>query len=184
MEKDQVAQYEFTLAMEGRLDYEVLDRLYEAGCGDMTFSGGVRGPAYVDVTREASSFVEAVISAVRDIEKVPGLRVTALDADELVSLAEIADRLGRTHESVRLLAAGKRGPGGFPPPVLRLRDRTRLWLWAEVAEWANRVLSTQLDAGVAPLAPVVNAALRLRRGETLLSESDRRALMELLEAAG
>ena len=118
MEKDQVAQCEFTLAIQGRLDYAVLDRLYEAGCGDMTFSGGVRGPAHGDVTRDASSFVEAVISAVRDIEKVPGLQVTALDADELVTLAEIANRPRTDTRQRRLLAAGKRGPGGFRPPVL------------------------------------------------------------------
>jgi hypothetical protein len=62
-----------------------------------------------------------VLSAIRDIELVSGLRVVEVERQEFVSLTDIAWRLGRTPESVRLLATGRRGPGAFPSPAVRRR---------------------------------------------------------------
>ena len=52
--------------------------------------------------------------------------------------AEIAERLGRSSESVRLLASGQRGDGTFPQPVVRTTSRGSLWRWSQVAAWAGR----------------------------------------------
>ncbi|MFB9726890.1 hypothetical protein [Haloechinothrix salitolerans] len=49
--------------------------------------------------------------AVRQVEAL-GLAVVGLHTDDLVSLKEIAQRTGRSYEGVRLLATGRRGPGG------------------------------------------------------------------------
>src|SRR2546421_12108140 len=112
-------EFDFTLAIEGGLTPNRVDALFEMGCDDMTFQGTDIGPGYVEVSRNARSFFEAVVSAIRDVEKVDGLLVEAIDAGGLVTMAEIADRLGRSRESVRLLISGGRGPGGFPPARLR-----------------------------------------------------------------
>ncbi len=161
---------------------EVVDALFEAGCSDMTFQGDEAGPISVDVHREAEHLVDAVLGAIRDIERVPGLRVIEVERQDLVSLADIAWRLGRTAESVRLLATGRRGPGGFPAPAVR-RRRGQLWKWAEVAEWTNRHLGASFDPEEPVLVSMLNAALTLRRGARVLSEPERRALQELAAAS-
>lgn len=177
-----MTEHEFTLIVDGGLDAEVIEALFEAGCSDMTFQGDEVGPASVDVHREAGNLLDAVLSAIRDIERVPGLRVIEIERQDLVGLVDIAWRLGRTPESIRLLATGRRGPGGFPAPVVR-RRRGRLWTWAEVAEWANRHLGTSFDPEEAKLVTMLNAALALRRGAPGLSESERQALQELAAAS-
>jgi hypothetical protein len=113
----------------------VEDQLFEAGCDDAMF--GTRGAIpYADFDREAPSFVKAVISAMSDLENaIPGLSVVRIEPDDLVSIASIAERTGRTNESVRLLIEGRRGRGGFPGPVAVVDKRTRLWSWIEVADW-------------------------------------------------
>lgn len=172
--------YEFTLSVAGgALTHALADELYEAGCDDMTFEGSFdAGPAPITahVDREAGSFMDAVMSAITDIESVPGLRVEALEAGDMVTLGEIAKRLKRTRESVRLLMTGRRGSGGFPAPIARIGRHGTVWSWPDVVAWANRSLGTNIDPGVAAEAPVVNAALRLRRA----SQSEREALRPLL----
>lgn len=176
-------EFDFTLAVRGGLTEQKLDALYEAGCDDMTFQGNEAGPIFADVTRKAPSFLKAALSAIHDVEKVKGMIVQAIDAGELVSAAEIADRLGRTRESVRLLITGQRGPGAFPAPRIRLRDRTKLWLWSDVVKRANDHLGTSFDVGYGLEEATVNAALALRRGETELGESARVALNEFVRAS-
>ncbi len=172
-------EFEFTLAISGGLNEDRLNALFEAGCDDMTFSGAEAGPSYAEVVREGESFVETVVNAIHQVESAGGLRVDALDSAELVSMSDIAERLGRTRESVRLLVEGRRGPGHFPAPAVRVSDRTKLWAWSEVVEWLNTAYGMN-EPGPTTVADVVNAALALRRGEEHLSEGDREALRELV----
>jgi hypothetical protein len=103
-------------------------------CDDATF-GVIDGAGYGEFMREGPSFADAVLSAARQVESVRDLRVRRIETDDIVTMGEIADRLGRTRESVRLLITGKRGRGGFPAPISHSRDRGRLWRWSDVAEW-------------------------------------------------
>jgi hypothetical protein len=151
-------EYSFALVIEGDVDSK-LDDLFEAGCDDATF-GSVDGVHYADFDREAPTLELAIRSAIADVESVPGLRVRRIEPDELVTAAEIADRLGRSRESVRLLAAGERGAGDFPPPISHLRCRNRLWRWSDVAEWADELDESEVVQ--ARLVAAVNAALELR----------------------
>ena len=162
-------EYSFTLAIEGDVD-EKLDELFEAGCDDATF-GSVDGAHYADFDREAPTLAKAVYSAIVDVESVPGLRVRRVEPDDLVTAAEIAERLGRTRESVRLLSAGKRGPGNFPAPVSHLQSRNRLWRWSDVAAWAGETNAQELAE--ARLIAAANAALELRAARAGLTDSDR-----------
>ena len=75
----------------------------------------------------------------RDVEgTVDGVTVARVEPDTLVTIADIAERLGRSEESVRLLIVGKRGPGRFPVPVARLgRRKSRLWRWTDVLSWMD-----------------------------------------------
>ena len=77
-------------------------------------------------------------------------------------MADIAVRIGRTREGVRLLITGARGPGGFPPPVTDPRSRYRLWRWSDVARWfTNRLVEELADQDDEVLA-AFNAGLELR----------------------
>ena len=68
--------HNFTLIVEG-IDLQAeptIDALFEAGCDDATV-GRVDGVQYIDFDREAESLGEAIISAVRDVEKIDGAAV-------------------------------------------------------------------------------------------------------------
>jgi hypothetical protein len=175
-----MSDYSFALLIDGPLTEERVRGLYEAGCDDMTFQGNESGHSSADVHREASNLVEAVLSAVTDIESVPGLTVLGVENQELVGLADIAWRLDRSMESVRLLASGRRR-SGFPLPAVR-RRRGQLWRWSEVAAWANEHLGTHFDPDEAELIAAINATLDLRRLATRIPERERRALRTLAAA--
>jgi hypothetical protein len=71
-------------------------------------------------------------------------------------VSDIAQRIGRTRESVRLLVDGKRGPGRFPPPIGVVGDGIRVWPWSVVLEWSDKVLDVDLwEKGVPPLTAAV-----------------------------
>lgn len=167
-------EFEFTLVVDGPVeDDQIIDKLYEAGCSDATI-GSVDGVGFVDFHREAASFSGAVLSAIEDVESVPGLTVLRIEPDDLVTMAEIAERLGRTRESVRLLISGRRGKGDFPAPISHLRSRSRLWRWSEVAEWAD--IGTPEDRQRARLIAFLNATLDVRRRRGDLSEDEQAAV--------
>jgi hypothetical protein len=170
--------YSFTLQLEGPsvFDPDVLEALIAAGCDDGLFgeSGGVEK---VDFEREsAGTLAEAVIEAIAQVESaVPGLRVTRMDPEELVGVSDIAARVGRSRESVRLLAEGKRRSGGvpFPEPVARVGANRPLWHWSEVAAWFEYVLGAGSAVDRAPaVTRAVNAALDVRCAASRLSPAE------------
>ncbi|MCY4600761.1 MAG: hypothetical protein OXF27_12685 [Acidobacteria bacterium] len=173
--------HHFTLIVDGPdlQDDAYIDMLFEAGCDDGTV-GRTDGIQYIDFDRDAPSFDEAILSAVTDVERVAGAEVVRVADAGLVSMTDIAARIGRTRESVRLLVTGGRGPGGFPPPVTDPRGRYRLWRWSDVANW----LTTQLGEGTLPddrAATTVNASLELRRQRRKLTPTSRKTLRVLAD---
>jgi hypothetical protein len=125
--------YEFTLILDREPGQGELEAITGAGLENI----GVEGPepALAHVAIEAGTLPAAITAAVRQIETA-GLAVTGAVSDDLVSLKDIAARTGRSYESVRKLARGQRGPGGFPAPVSA--GQWALYSWAEVAAWAAR----------------------------------------------
>jgi len=159
--------HEFILIVEGPdLQGEsYVDALYEA-CFDDATIGRVGPIQYVDFDREAESFEDAVFSATTDLKSaIPDVRVVRLEPDDLVTMSEIAERVGRTRESVRLLVNGDRGPGGFPAPATHFRSRQRMWRWQKVAVWfAENLGEPHLagDPGKAQFITAFNAGLQWR----------------------
>ena len=95
----------------------------------------------------------------------------------LVSIADIANRTGRTREGVRLLVAGARGPGRFPPPVTDPRGRYRLWRWGDVERWFRAELGEEISgAQDEHLLSAINACLELRQQRRSLDSGRRRRL--------
>ncbi|HEV3022878.1 MAG TPA: hypothetical protein VGX76_10435, partial [Pirellulales bacterium] len=135
--KRKTSSHVFTLIVSGatELTDDLQDALFEAGCDDALV--GVRdGVLFLDFDREAITLNDAVSSAVADVERADaGLRVARVEPDDLVTAAEIARRTGRSRQGVRQLVLGRRGPGGFPPPLSGLKQRSPIWRWTEVARW-------------------------------------------------
>lgn len=141
-----------------------IESLIEAGCDDATF--GERGSLqYAAFDREASTFAEAVVSSLQTIEStISGARVVRAEPDEFVSITAIARRTHRSREGVRLLADGRRGPGGFPTPERWIDARTTVWHWTEVAEWFEQRLGERVaDTADANAIAAINGLLETRR---------------------
>ena len=177
-----MSTFAFTLIVEGSdvQSAEVADALFEAGCDD-ALVGRSEGVQFLDFDREADSVGEAVLSAVADIESVEGLTVARIADAGLVSMADIAARTGRTRESVRLLVAGERGPGGFPPPATDPRSRYRLWRVAEVEQWMEGHLGEACQWHEDLYLAALNIALEFRHHCAPLPDSDKAQLRTLIE---
>jgi|HubBroStandDraft_4_1064222.scaffolds.fasta_scaffold306332_2 hypothetical protein len=126
--------HEFVLRLNREVTDNEIEALYEAGCSDAAVETGPLGTV-VDFTRDAPSLAEALVSAVRDIEKVQGLRAVGVECDNMVTLAQIADRAGVSREAVRLWSTGQRRRGGFPAPEFMTPAGEKIWDWQAVADW-------------------------------------------------
>jgi len=177
-----MTNYNFTLIVEGAdLQSEAnVDALFDAGCDD-ALVGVADGIQYAEFDREAATLEAAVLSAVTDVERVADARVIRLADAGLVSMADIAERAGRTRESIRLLVAGERGPGEFPPPVTDPRGRYRLWRWSEVQRWFSEELGELVDAPDGHVVETINAGLEFRHHVRYVSSS---CQVEVRELAG
>ena len=167
--------YEFTLLLEGPdvLSEEAFGALDEP-CHDAIF-GRRGGMQFADFEREAANFEEAVITAIRDVEDaVDALRVVRVQPDELVTAAAIAERVGRTPQSINQLAGGKRRKAEepFPAPVAWVDGKTRLWRWSDVVEWFAVTTGdvSDDDLATAEFVAMVNGELEARRHRERLSE--------------
>lgn len=147
--------WNFQLRLNREPTEDEFDALFEAGLGD----AGVEG-TLVDVDREAPSLMYAVTSVVEQIRSVPGLRAVSVENQDAVTLSDAAQRLGRrTAESLRLLAAGERGPGGFPSPIADT-GKVRVYSWSEITAWLREALGEDVPTENPELA-LADRILRL-----------------------
>jgi predicted DNA-binding transcriptional regulator AlpA len=157
-----MSMHEFALTIAGQLDEETLDALFEAGCGDATLSEGP-GHVLAEFDREAPSLIDAVLSAIAAVESVKDLEVLHVDPDELVWASEIAQRAGRSRQSIDHLVRGIRGPGDFPAPAHHA-TRNPLWRWSEVEAWLAAYEGRESDTERSVVLGAINGALQARHG--------------------
>ena len=159
--KKQNHEYEFVLSLEnGFDDYDRLEgALFKAGCDDATLSLRY-GRLFLAFAREATSYEEAVVSAIADVAKA-GTRVHQVDGTDLVTQAEIARRVGRSRRLISQYVAGKRGPGGFPPPDCTIAEGTPVWKWCAVSHCLHQnAMINEATAREAQVAWTVNLVLK------------------------
>lgn len=159
------ATYDFSLILSGieELTEEVVNPLYEAGCDDALI-GCRAGTFYADFTREASSLMDAISSAITQVEQSGiGVKVTRVDDTNLVSQAEIARKTNHHRQMVNQWVSGKRGPASFPAPACNLKNGTKLWAWTTVSSWlAANGLMDKKQAEDAEVLAFFNNALEQR----------------------
>ena len=119
-----MSSYQFTLIVEGPdlQSDRAIDALFDAGCDD-ALVGRTDRIQYLDFDRDGPNPETAILSAIADVERLPGVEVIRLAGGGLVSMADIATHTGRSRESIRLLVTNERSPGGFPAPVTDPRTR-------------------------------------------------------------
>jgi predicted DNA-binding transcriptional regulator AlpA len=181
--------YEFTLELLGPdvTDEEHFDVLSEATDDSALFSR--RGESqFADFDLEASSFPEAVITAISQLDDLlPDLRVVRVQPEDLVNASEIARRTGRSRQSISQLIKGQRGPGGFPVPQSLAGSSSPLWSWSDVTRWfADQGEEVSEEPLMAEFVAMVNGALDAREHSRRLKEQAeqlRRHLAEVEAAA-
>jgi len=172
-------EHNFELTISSELTDGRLDALVGAGCDDATFS--TKGDlTFADFTRDAPTMLDAIVSAINAVETVAGLEVLHVDPDELVWASEIAERTGRTRQSVDQLIKGQRGPGGFPSPASHA-TRNPLWRWSEVETWFAAYEGRPPDTERTIVLGAINGALQARHSLRGAHEAAplRRALEQL-----
>jgi hypothetical protein len=164
--------YTFTLLFTGPDAEAFADQLYDAGHDDALF-GFQHGIQFADFDRAAISFQEAVATALRGVESViPGAEVVRVLPSDLVGVAGIAERVGRSRESIRLLVIGARGPGSFPAPA-DVVDGHPAYSWPQVVRWFATYDSAAVTAEMveqADFLAALNAALAERHLDRLQAQ--------------
>jgi hypothetical protein len=108
-----------------------IEALYERLDDEVGVETGPNG-SFLTFEKQADRFFDVVLDVLVQIMKA-GVQPVAVE-DELVSIADIAERLGRTRQSVSMLVRGQRGSGDFPAPVAG-GVRSPLWHWSDVSDW-------------------------------------------------
>ncbi|MGH3570098.1 MAG: hypothetical protein ACRDRH_29635 [Pseudonocardia sp.] len=164
-----MSEWTFRLIIAGiELTDADLGALFEAGCDDATFARERTGSVLSLFDREADTPEAAVLSALADVEAagISARVVRVAVEDDWLSAAEVAERVGRTRQSIGQLVRGDRGPGGFPAPVARQGSSNSLWSWLEVAAWFSSYEPAAVPAAGPTLSPdflaEVNDRLDLR----------------------
>ena len=84
--------YEFAIVLDASsYTDEEAGRLYEAGCDDSTISRQ-GGSVFVEFDRESESLREAILSAIREVQKA-GFKVARIETEESVTVNELNEQL-------------------------------------------------------------------------------------------
>lgn len=150
----------FKIVLDRQPTDSELDKLFEAGCDDAVF-GAERGLSIAEFDRESETLADAISAAALEIESVGLVPLRVIDEDVL-TLADIADRIGQSRESIRRYATGDRGPGNFPPPLNPGREGTVFYRWSEVAPWIREKLELDVPDSDPGLV-MANLVLQARR---------------------
>jgi hypothetical protein len=165
--------YEFTLRLDREVTADEADALYGVFSDGSITTGA--GGTDIEFTREAPSFAEAIVSAVRDIENTGNMRVTGAGQEDLVSVLEIAHRAKRSREAVRLWMTGKRGPGGFPAPAWESPSGERFWRWPDVARWIREHMNLAVETvpdEIRAVDEVLKARQAIAEARQILGDAD------------
>lgn len=177
--------YSFRITFSGDLGdpEQVVDTLYGAGCDDAAVSIERDGSAgYAHFDREAGDALTAVVSAVEQVEAA-GFPVTSVGED-LVTAADIAERTGRSQQTVSAWITKVRGPGGFPASRID-RHWGAVYSWAEVSQWLAQHRLADIDppaVQVAAACATVSALLDARERLRALPSPAARRVRRLLAA--
>lgn len=125
-----------------------IDQLGKVGCDDAIIGVGQKGRIALQFSREASSALEAITSAIQDVKKViPDARLIESTPD-LVGLTDIAHLLGFSRQNMRKLMQSHIQT--FPPPVHS--GTTSIWHLCDVLQWFELKQNRTIDPAIKEVA--------------------------------
>lgn len=139
---------------------ELLARLVDAGCDDALVGLGVPGKVALEFTREAPGAQQAVLSAIKDVQRALSGALLTEAAPDFVGLTDVAEIIGVSRQNMRKLMLSH--SPHFPPPVHD--GKTALWHLADVLTWLAQRGSYAIPAATRELAQVT---LRLNLQQAL-----------------
>lgn len=137
--------YSFGLIVAGVdfSDDDVVNAAFKAGIEDASFA--VRdGSSVVYVDREATSYIEALIGTIIELEAaLPGSKVAGIQENDLVGTSGAALITDRSRQNLHQHIQGRRGSRDFPAPLTWLDQGRPVWLRGDVLRWGKRELILQ-----------------------------------------
>ncbi len=158
-------EYEFTLKYQlaGDEDLDALvERLGQGGCDDAVVGIGQPGRLALAFARQADSALEALQSALADVQRIVPQAQLIEATPDLVGLTDVAQLVGVSRQNMRKLMLAH--PGSFPAPVHE--GSASIWHLADVLAWLQAKGSYALAKDVFDVARValqVNVAKEGRR---------------------
>jgi len=156
-------EYQFTLKYAIKASATEVDALIERlgaeGCTDALVGIGQPGLIGLDFTREGSSAIDAITSAIADVKRaIPEARLVEA-APDLVGLTDIADLLGYSRQNVRKIFV--KAPAEFPLPVHE--GSPSMWYLLPVLRWFKQ-------KGTAPISQAMLDVAFVNRQVNLAKE--------------
>jgi len=157
--------YDFALILSRPLYEDELDPLFDRTHGAVTVSiiselQHAERPGTASCSWVGATLAAAIMEVVGHVEEsAPGLHVLQVEADPLLTIRDIAERIGRSLDSVRHAITGSRGATGFPSSEMSTAGH-RLWRWSKVAAYYG-VDDPQL-VEAKPTVQAINGWLALR----------------------
>jgi hypothetical protein len=133
-------QYKVSLIVDGlRLEDDSIFEVIARYLSDLIWTEE-SGRTLATLIVDDNPVLGAVAAANRIRDRFPHTCIHRVDRD-LVSIADIANRVGVSREAVRLWSVGGRGPGMFPTPTGSVgggaKGATKVWLWGDVNAWLD-----------------------------------------------
>lgn len=161
--------YEFTLILKNvhKNTPNLEDSLYAAGCDDALINFK-NNAVFLDFDREATSFKDAIISAIKQVESTSiKATVASVAPENLVTISDVAKRLNKTRQVISLWikeARRKSTSRPFPQPTMKLAEKSPLWKWRDIIEWLyyHHLIQEKELVDRAILIENLNAALENR----------------------
>ncbi len=141
-------EFEFTLKFnlsDPSLEPDAfIERLEKEGCDDALIGIGQKKRIALQFNRKASTALDAVVSAIKDVERaIPDVRLLEA-APDLVGLSDIAEILGCSRQNMRKLMLNNMT--SFPSPIHE--GKVSLWHLSSVLAWfikeKNYIIDDQL----------------------------------------
>lgn len=147
-------EYEFTLKFslgDASVNTDTdtyIDALYKQNCDDAIIGIAKSGRIALQFNREANTALQAVISAIKDVERaIPNAKLIEASPD-LVGITDIAQSLSLSRQYIRKLMLSNKG--SFPTPIHA--GKASLWHLSSVFAWLKKENRYSINATLSDIA--------------------------------
>lgn len=149
---EEMKEFEFTLKfnlMDSSIEPDsYLEHLEKEGCDDALIGVGQKKRIALQFNRESENALEAIVSAIMDVERaIPDVRFIEATPD-LVGLTDIAEILNFSRQNIRKLMLNN--ISSFPLPVHE--GKTALWHLFSVLLWLKKENRYSIDQNLVDVA--------------------------------